>query len=154
MSTRAVIQIRKTSKYTQPDNPNNGLKIQQYYHHYDGYTSGLGIELVQHLLTLIQTKEPKELEHLSDIKFYFDNVFTQLYEKEKTEVIHGDIEYFYLMDFDGGLSLTRYKRNYDIDKEETMSDPTKWADVEVLFRAEDKENYFSLDLLNYSKKID
>ena len=153
MSTRAVIQLRKTDKYENPTNPNNGEKVIQYYHHHDGYTSFLGIELVKILLDLINEKSPEELKYLSDVGFYLEDVLTQRYEKEDPKIIHGDIEYFYLIDFNNGIFLTRYKRNYDIDKEETMNDPTKWQDVEVLMACTDKDKYYSLELLNYTSKI-
>lgn len=150
MSTRAVIQIKKTTKYA-GNNPNNGEHRVQYYRHWDGYTSFLGIELVKILLDLITEKQPSDFKSVNDVDFYLGTILNQQYQKEDIKDIHGDIEYFYLLDFDDGITLTRFKRtDWKKDKPEN---PEKWADSFVLLRASDQKEYHRLESLNYNDGI-
>jgi len=150
MSTRAVIQIKKTTKY-EGINPNNGEHRLQYYHHFDGYTSYLGIELVKILLDFINEQDPEKIKSIDDIRWYMENILTQRYQIEDPKIIHGDIEYFYLIDFDDGITLTRFKRN-DFEKDKPDY-PEKWADKHILLKVSLQEKYYRLELIDYSYKF-
>lgn len=76
MSTRCQIRIVK-----------NGYPL-NYYHHCDGYFSGVGKEL-QGWLKEAQRDEGVMIDHISQDPSY-----------ELTFYQHTDIEYFYLIDFD------------------------------------------------------
>jgi hypothetical protein len=150
MSTRAVIQMKKTTRY-EGENPNNGEHIIQYYHHYDGYTSYLGIELIKILLEFIKTQDPEKVKDIHDVEYFMDETLNQTYQRETPADIHGDIEYFYFIDFDDGIVLTRYKRNdWEKDKPEN---PRKWTDGYILFKAMLRDKYYKLEAIDYQDKI-
>lgn len=148
MSTRAVIQIKKTTDYG-TGNPNNGEHRIQYYHHWDGYTSYLGINLVKILLDLIAERSPSDFKDVHSVRYYLQDVLNQKYQIEDI-VTHGDIEYFYLIDFNNGITLTRFKRNWETDK---VDEPEKWNSC-ILFKASDREKYYKLEIIDYQEKYD
>lgn len=155
MSTRAVVHIRK-SQYYNDGNPNNGTKYLQYYHHWDGYTSGLGIKLMKLSLKYIDERSPRVTKFMSDVKYWLEDNLNQSYQRETYgKDLHGDIEYAYLLDFDCGVTLTRFKRTDW--KNEKHDNWQEWGDKVVLFRATDEEmgeiSYYDIDKIYYSKEI-
>lgn len=92
MSTRANIIL------ITPDN-----KIHQYYHHCDGYFSGVGEELRKHLVYSIGmnvvNKERSVYDNLV-IELGRDRDYEDEYklEKEEHNRLHADIEFLYIID--------------------------------------------------------
>ena len=83
MSTRCQVRIVE-----------NGYPL-NLYHHCDGYFSGVGCELQEIL------KKNKESNGLCSASYIINDLITHEYSGyEVTFANHGDIEYFYLMDFD------------------------------------------------------
>lgn len=76
MSTRCQIRVIDASG-----------KEYNVYHHHDGYFSGVGLELQE---MLHKSKNAKDL--LADMLFDYDGY-------EPTSLNHGDIEFFYILDF-------------------------------------------------------
>ena len=112
MSTRSNILFKHTVNLGK-ENPNNGVKIHQVYKHHDGYPMGTGLELIQKILKFIDEKEVKDVNSSCFFDHWFKYEFTQNWEYEGTEKnLHGDIEYLYEVDFDNGLKVSCYKRDY------------------------------------------
>ena len=76
MSTRAQIRIIE------------GGEHKDFYHHFDGYFSYLGEELKAAL---------KKCNGMAELE---DTLLNEMKGYEQTENLHGDIEFFYLIDFD------------------------------------------------------
>lgn len=151
MSTRATIIVKKEDYYN-PNNPNNGLHTLQYYHHWDGYTSGLGLELMQKLMEL---NGEKVFKSITDAEFFFKRNFSLEYDKERPEDLHGDIEYLYEIDIKkDAIELRRFKRG-DWDKEEQENYP-KWKDIYLLLRlkARPERDFYTIDSLYFDSSID
>ena len=76
----------------------------QFYHHYDGYPSGVGSELVEYL-TKAQEGTSETEKVFSDFMELIKN--DELYEEEECINIHWDIEYLYYVHIgEGGNSVS------------------------------------------------
>ena len=84
MSTRSQIKVIS-----------NGIEI-HFYHHYDGYFSGVGEEISNALLKFKKGILKKESWIAND----FVSELLKYGGYEITFVPHGDIEFFYSLDFD------------------------------------------------------
>lgn len=81
--------------------------IQQYYHHCDGYFSGVGEELRKTFILAIGTRTISTSDNTDSLYTIFTSLLEENSEYEKEELmsqndsiqIHGDIEYCYLLDF-------------------------------------------------------
>lgn len=86
MSTRCQIRVIK-----------NGYPL-NYYHHFDGYLSGVGRELRDWLLEIgVESGKRSEDVDMLVAKMSADNQY------EPTFGRHTDINFFYLLDFDNGI---------------------------------------------------
>lgn len=86
MSTRCQVRIIR-----------NGYPL-NYYHHCDGYFEGVGKELQEWLKECIERNEGRKNDCLDEMHVVEKMTMQNGYEP--TFCIHGDIEYFYLLDFD------------------------------------------------------
>jgi hypothetical protein len=126
------------------------MEYGQYYHHWDGYEQGLGLELVRILLTMrdesgfkgspLFTELTKPECSLYLIQNEFRSRFTLEYQQESTDILHGDIEYLYHIDFDKDhVKLTMYKRtNWETEEHENWK---KWASKKTLFDCSVTDHY-------------
>lgn len=89
------------------------------YHHYDGYPSGVGMDLKRFL----QSKERMQYWYATDIaNQLIKGMHSEMYDKvdehyEITNGLHGDAEYLYLIDCDS-KTLTCYKVDWDDTEED------------------------------------
>jgi len=86
MSTRCQIRIVR-----------NGYPL-NYYHHCDGYFSGVGKELQDWMKECVEQNKGKVNDCLDEC--YIVSRMTDDNGYEPTFSLHSDIEYFYLLDFD------------------------------------------------------
>ena len=110
MSTRSNIIL------VTPDN-----KVHQFYHHCDGYLSGVGEELRKHLIYSIGMNTLIKDASLYDIlvgEILKDEDYEEEYKREMNDAnfLHGDIEYLYVIK-DGNLY---YVNEWDICNKATM----------------------------------
>ncbi len=137
MATRACIHITKTDRY--PDgpegrpNPNNGPKEDQWYHHWDGYPIGLGLELTMMLATFYGEGRIKPEQTFSEIERLLKSTFNHDYETERVGNWHGDLEYVYHIDFDGGLRLHCHKRNMRAEPRQEHDQWREWQKKTLFF---------------------
>ena len=86
MSTRCQVRIIR-----------NGYPL-NYYHHCDGYFEGVGKELQEWLKECMERNKWRTDDCLDEMHVVENMTMQNGYEP--TFCIHGDIEYFYLLDFD------------------------------------------------------
>jgi hypothetical protein len=124
MSTRCQVILEKTTAYPDANgrpNPNNGVHRQAYYRHYDGYPICTGFDLVQILDRALGVLDYDKANDLSDVQYAIEQVMPLGdYERagyRDNPVLHGDIEYLYVINFVNGVSLSVYSidSEHDID---------------------------------------
>lgn len=158
MATRCNILVTKTQSYPDVDgrpNCNNGKRTAQYYRHWDGYPSGTGLDLALKLMELTNGHAPEDLKGLSDIESALRSKLTLDYEREShggTEEpnLHGDIEWLYHIDFDGGITLNAHKIGIgpDPDNWEKMPKSTLLKIEEYPFRGKMVWRFVRLAITN------
>lgn len=86
MSTRCEIHI-EGKKYR------GKVPVVKLYHHFDGYPSGVGCDLMEHVYPILQSSNKVTPQGLANelIKAEWDDGY------EDAGGIHGDIEYLYLI---------------------------------------------------------
>lgn len=160
MSTRANIIVEVTQAFKQEDNPNNGIRMAQYYHHMDGYIMGVGQELVECLKKLDgeETIPFNYIDSLHSFESFLKNNLPMSYEKENIKAdkhdianiapcLHGDIEYVYVIRANAKmLELHAYKRE---DFENKIENWTTWKSVRLLqINNKTGFNYLSVDYIH------
>ena len=106
MGTRANIIIRE----------NNTEKI--LYSHYDGYiVDGVGDMLEEFIWNFVGSRSDSTRPISEQFEFRLTNKWhpnPETFELKKTDCIHGDIEYLYIIDINEGIpSLKAYSRHSD-----------------------------------------
>lgn len=134
MSTRSTVMVSKTQHYNDVDgkpNPNNGKRWLQFYHHYDGYEMGVGLDLVRKVLNLMDRNDLSELNSIWDIENALLEVVDGFYQQESDKLLHGDIEYLYHVDFDDGIKIWCYERgDWENESHENWQD---WKKKNLIF---------------------
>lgn len=120
MSTRANIVIKKSNT--------NGVEYVQLYHHWDGYPSYLGKELQTFCKNLYNTYMGEDgLKDLSPMKVAEKlNEMDKSYEIEEKLMLHGDIEFLYVIDLDKLEILCYALDTYIIYRH------TDYSDIEIV----------------------
>jgi len=137
MSTRCIIKVI-----------NHGQK-RQYYHHCDGYLSGVGWELFRTYFQVAHGYSPQTgsytrwfMERTEDCDLTKD--IDCSYEPEPWEQYHCDIEFQYLLDFDAGtLQAT------EIDTGRIFSQDELRQELSATFRSEVASIINDLDESNF-----
>lgn len=136
MSTRAALKVIKTAFLPDcngKENPNSGERSICFYHHFDGYTEGLGVELIQLILKLRDCEDLQKLTEkgttVSSVRHTLRGYFNLYYENMSWAIENqGDLEYVYVINLDnGGCVLDVYIRN-DFEK----TDWQKWQKKTLL----------------------
>ena len=151
MATRSSVLIEVTQDYGE-NNLNNGLKRMQYYHHWDGYVNGVGLDLIKILLDLQGEEVLKQ--NLTDVEHFVSSKLNATYERESANDVHTDIEFLYVINFDNGITLDVYHTNHiNIGRFESYEEvlekvnPKRLVEF-VAFTSFDKEQYYNLKLLS------
>ena len=95
-------------------------KRKDLYHHCDGYYEGVGEDLAQ-LLEAYDSRNKKSFFNLLMIRRGKDGGY------EETGVLHGDIEYYYVLDFDKGEFT-----GYEVDGFPAWNYDAKFEDINVM----------------------
>lgn len=155
MSTRSSL-ILKVNQYYNENNPNNGLRYQQYYHHWDGYLSGVGVDLIRVLLKI--NAEDKEIEnHLHSFDNVLCNELNLNWKKESFEIVHCDLEYLYLIEIDRScnLKLSYIRTSYNSDNMSYL-DYLTYKNFKPLLELRavkgDNYSYHKLSYINYESE--
>lgn len=144
MSTRASIVFSKTATHFYEGNPNNGYRESHWYHHYDGYPTGVGFELVGIIVKLIKKSDEESFLDIHGIDSLLKTTLSHEWEHDHKQQFPGDIEYLYRISFDDGISIKCYARG---SFENSVDDSADWKCTEI-FRADEckigKKTYYNI----------
>ena len=110
MATRCMILLEKTCTAYGEGNPNNGMGQAAFYRHWDGYPTATGLDLVIKVSQL----DHGAFKSVHDADRALKNLLPLGdYEVESPKALHGDIEWMYVVNFDGGCTIVAHKRPRD-----------------------------------------